>query len=67
MLRQYSPQQTTMLTFSIQQLILDVTTQVAMFNVGDLGGTNNAVVLSNAYTASVAEFSLGGWKFQLLT
>lgn len=40
-------------------------TQIAMFNVGDLGGINNAVVLSSAYTASVAEFSPAGGNFNI--
>jgi hypothetical protein len=34
------------------------TTQVAIFNVGDLGGTNNTIVLNDVYSASLAEFSV---------
>jgi hypothetical protein len=38
-------------------------TQVAIFNVGDLGGANNTVVLDNVYSASLAEFSVSGGNY----
>ena len=39
------------------------TTQVAIFNVGDLGGTNNTIVLDDLYSASLAEFSVSGGDY----
>jgi len=42
---------------------LDANTQVAIFNVGDLGGTNNTIVLNDVYSASLAEFSVSGGNY----
>ena len=46
-------------------ITLDASTQVAIFNVGDLGGTNNTIVLDNFYSASLAEFSVSGGNYSV--
>jgi hypothetical protein len=51
--------------FLNNNISLTPTSWVAMFNVSDLGGTTNAVVLSDTYSASVALFSPSGGDFNV--
>ena len=41
-------------------ITLDALTPIAMFNVGDLGGFEIAVVLDETHSASIAEFAPSG-------
>ncbi|MBT8120577.1 MAG: hypothetical protein KJN89_12770, partial [Gammaproteobacteria bacterium] len=46
-------------------ITLDANTQVAIFNVGDLGGTNHTVVLNDVYSASLAKFTFSGGNYSV--